>query len=508
MDDDKKISSENQLEPSSEQPRPIFETTPLPEVHEQEVESQNQALQDLKAEEISPEVESPEQVVPPQEPPANDGGNKKRLFLLGGASLAFLIIFILIIRFIFGLFSGASKKEVKLSYWGLWEEKAVLDPLIQQYQARNKHVKIDYQKMSVQDYREKLVARSKNGQGPDIFRFHNTWIPEIKEVVTSLPASIMDNNEFERTFYPVHKKDLKIGDHYYGIPLTVDGLILIYNESLFKKAGISSPPTTWEELIDYATKLSVKDKDGKIITSGIALGVTSNIEHFSDIFGLFLIQNGGDIKKLDQIEAAQALEAYRKFAEPPNNVWDESMPNSVSAFIQEKVAMIIAPSWEILAIKNANPELSLKAASIPVIPGFANKPVSLASYWVEGVSKLSKSERQIEAWKFLKFLSEKENLTKLYEIESKTRLFGEPYSRKDLAVTLSQNEYAGVVIKQADSLVSQPLISRTYDNGLNDEIIKYIENAINATAQGVSYEEAMRTASEGVNQVLTRFGVQ
>jgi multiple sugar transport system substrate-binding protein len=180
------------------------------------------------------------------------------------------------------------------------------------------------------------------------------------------------------------------------------------------------------------------------------------------------------------------------------------MPNSITAFIQEKVAMIIAPSWEILAIKQANQEIKLKVVPVPYVPG--TNPVSLASYWVEGVSK--KSKNQEESWKFLRFLVEKENLTKLYEAESKVRLFGEPYSRVDLGGLIIQNEYIGAVIKQAqtkDGYVSMPVITKTYDNGLNDSIVTYLENAINATIQGVSYEEAMTTAKQGIDKVVERF---
>jgi len=105
----------------------------------------------------------------------------------------------------------------------------------------------------------------------------------------------------------------------------------------------------------------------------------------------------------------------------------------------------------------------------------------------------------------LRFLVEKENLTKFYELASRSRLFGEPYSRVDLASFLVQNDYLGAVIKQTDYFVSVPATSRTFDNGLNDEIIKYIENAINSTIEGVSYREALKTAKQGVDQVLEKY---
>ncbi|MFN4212936.1 MAG: ABC transporter substrate-binding protein [Microgenomates group bacterium] len=484
MDDNKKIEGENQRQ------NPIFESIPV--------------------EEVSPEVESPfsEEIASSSSPPATDfpppvyEENKQKYFIIAGVVTVFFIFLLVILKLIFG--GKPSAKKVSLTYWGLWEDSQVFEPLIEQYHKNNPHVTVVYQKMDPHNYREKLIARSKNGQGPDIFRFHNTWLPEIKEIAAPLPSNIMSNSEFEKTFYKIHQKDLKIGNYYYGLPLEIDGLVLIYNDSLFKKAGIISPPTTWDELTDTVAKLTVKNKSGQIITAGIAIGTTGNIDHFSDIFGLMLAQNSGEISKLDQPEAAGALESYRKFAEPPNSFWDENMPQSTLAFVQEKVAMIIAPSWQAIVIKTANPDINLKIAPVPTIPGLP--PVSLANYWVEGVSRFSRN--QIEAWKFLRFLVEKDNLTKLYEIQSKLRLFGEPYSRVDLAPLLSQNPYVGPVIKQADYYVSFPLVSRTYDNGLNDEIIKYIEDAINATTQGVSYNEALKTAKQGVDQVFTKFRLE
>lgn len=474
------------------------------------MDDNNENLEKNQLVETPPEVEEVPEEVMTAEPVAESPGdlpppvyreNKTQYLIIGVGAVIFLVIFVLIIKAVFG--GKGAKKQVNLTYWGLWEDKEVVQPLIELYQQKNPNIKISYEKMSPENYREKLVVRSKSGQGPDIFRFHNTWLPEIKEVVAPLPQSIMAKSEFEKTFYPVQQKDLKVDNYYYGLPLEIDGLVLVYNKNLFSKAGIAAAPTTWDDITDMVPKLTVKDRQGQLITSGIALGTSSNIEDFSDIFGLLLVQNGGSITKLNSEEAAGALEIYRKFAEDPQGYWSDAMPNSTTAFIQEKVAMIIVPSWEILTIKAANPDLTIKVLPVPAVPGGSSS--SIANYWVEGVSRFSKN--QIEAWKFLRFLTEKENLTKLYEMETKFRPFGEPYSRVDLASLLIQNDYIGAVIKQANSYVSLPLISRTYDNGLNDEIIKYLENAINSTAQGVSYSEALKTASQGLNQVFTKYSI-
>ena len=53
-----------------------------------------------------------------------------------------------------------------------------------------------------------------------------------------------------------------------------------------------------------------------------------------------------------------------------------------------------------------------------------------------------------------------------------------------------------------------PLASRTFDQGLNDEIVTYLRNAVNSTEEGVSYEEAFKKAGTGVNQVLEKYNIQ
>lgn len=493
--DDKINQPQNQSPNLQSESKPMFETV---------------AIEDSVPEELPSNVQTPnpEQInqegpqIPSDLPPPVYEENKNKYLIIVGAVI-FLIVFLFIL---IKIFSGGKKtvKEIKLTYWGLWEEKEVFSPLIEAYQKQNPNIKINYEMRSPEDYREKLIARGKNGQGPDIFRFHNTWLPEIREVATPIPSSIMSNLEFEQTFYKIHQIDLKVDKYYYGIPLEIDGFVMICNMSLLNQGGVVTPPVTWDEVIDATSKIITVDKLGRPITAGIALGTTANVEHFSDIFGIMLAQNGGNLTKLDTAEAAGALESYRKFAEEPTKYWDETMPNSIAAFIEGKVAMIIAPSWQVLTIKTSNPDLKIKVVPVPYVP--AGKPISLASYWVEGVSRFS--QNQEEAWKFLKFLVEKENLTKLFENQSKIRLFGEPYSRIDLGNLLLQNEYLSPVIKQADAYISLPLSSRTYDNGINDEIIKYIENGINSTSQGVSYQEALKIIKQGVDQVYSKFQIQ
>lgn len=166
----------------------------------------NDTPQPLKVEEVAPGVESPEQIqgtTPPQYPtdiPVYEENHNKLIMIVGA-----IVVFLLVFGGIFWFFlkdrfisnPPPTEEQITLTYWGLWDEKAVYDAVINDYQKQHKNVVIQYEKLSPQQFRERLIARSKTGKGPDIFRFHNTWVPELKDVLTPLPSEIMSNEDFE-----------------------------------------------------------------------------------------------------------------------------------------------------------------------------------------------------------------------------------------------------------------------------------------------------------------------
>lgn len=421
--------------------------------------------------------------------------------------LMILVFFILItgtvfgLKFILGIFAG--NKEVTLTYWGLWENEAIIAGAIADFQAKNPKIKVQYLKQSPRQYRERLTAAINRGEGPDVFRFHNTWLPMIKDDLYPAPETIITAAEFGSSFYPVVVNDLVVDSTIYGLPLMIDGLGLYYNEDLFAAAGVSGPPSSWEELLALVPKIARPDGNG-FSTAAIALGTANNVEHFSDILATMMLQNGADLTQPAAREAEEALIFYRKFAtvSDPVYTWNQTMDNSIYAFASGRVAMIMAPSWRVFDIKQINPNLRFKIAPIPQLPGSST---TWASYWVEGVS--AKSKNKEAAWQFVKFLTSREEAVKLYSETSKTRLFGEPYARLDLADTLKDDPYVGAYLKQAPSAKSFPLASRTADNGLNDKLIKYLEDAVNSLDQGTAPAAALQTAAAGFNQVLSTYGV-
>ncbi|MBI3379489.1 extracellular solute-binding protein [Candidatus Gottesmanbacteria bacterium] len=464
-------------------------------------------------------------------PPYTEDNKKKKLIFFAIAGVIILIIFL-----VFSLLVKSkpqTPQTITLDYWGLWEDKNILQSIIDEYKKNHSNININYIKQDPKLYRERLAKAIDKGEGPDLFRFHNTWVPMMKSYLSIMPSNIYSADDFKKIFFPVATDDLKQNGNIYGIPLMIDGLLLFYNEDILKANNIAVPKT-WDEIqkIVVPGKLTVVE-NGKIVTAGIALGTAENIEHFSDILGLMFLQNGTKLEKslfscatsstaniLDSTNSTsnsssttcgtETLAYYHKFAELPNNSWDETLENSIVAFAGGKVAIILAPSWEAFTIKelSKNSNLNFKTAKVPQLPCDKQPCVTVnwATYWVEGVS--NKSKYQKESWEFLKYLSDANTMRKLYEKQSAARsLFGEPYSRVDLAKSLSDHPYLGPLIAEAPTMKSFFLASRTNDgdNGLDTKLIDYLKNAVNSLSKGVSSETALKTADEGFKQIYTRW---
>ncbi len=448
----------------------------------------------------------------PPTPPLQEQGSlpPRSSFPLGTIIKVVIGIFVvLFLAFIvFGLIlprlQKKSNEKAEITYWGLWEDSNIMQVAIADFKKQYPNITVNYVKQDIKQYREKLTTRIQNNTGPDVFLFHNTWLPMFSNVLLPIPNNIISKQDFNSSFYPVTQKDLVKNGAIYGIPTEIDTLSLYINAAIFQAAG-AEVPETWEDFIRVARSLTVVDESGKIKTAGAALGTFDNINHAPDIISLLFAQNGADIKKLSSsgTSTADALTFYTSFSTGNQKIWDDTLDQSMLSFAKGNLAMYFGYSWDYFTIKAVSPDLSFQIHPVPHLP---KRNTTVASYWAAGVS--SKSKHQKEALLFAAFLSKKETAEKLFAEESKTRLFGEPYARSDLSEKLKDNAIVYPFVSQAKDATSSFFSGDTYDNGLNSQMNKYLGDAIRSinSNSSSSPETAVSTLSQGVSQVLKQYG--
>lgn len=396
----------------------------------------------------------------------------------------------------------SSGSTVTIEYWGLWEPESVMSGLIEEFEEANPGIKVNYTQQSVTDYRQRLQSALASGSGPDIFRIHNTWLPMFINDLSSVPDDLVNSLALRTDYYPVVTSTLSSGGDFYALPLMIDTLALFYNQDIFDQYGLE-PPQDWDEFRQIASQLTIRDDNGVISRAGAAMGTASNVDHWSDILGLMMIQNGADIAGPYQDDALQALEFFMVFSKT-DLVWDETLPESTRAFAGGKLALYFGPSWRIINIRQLNPELNFGIVAVPQLPD--KTPVSWATFWAEGVSNRSTSQEQEASWQFLEFLSQDESLERLYKAGSQVHYIGQLYPKISLASKLTTDPLLAPFIEQADYAQSWYLSSRTADNGINDGIIQYFADAVNRSLLNAD-PDLETTVTQGVNSILTKYGV-
>ena len=175
------------------------------------------------------------------------------------------------------------------------------------YESENPGVTIKLARDNDSSYYDKLVTQITAGQGPDIVRLEppkvsqyitSGWLAPLDDVVTDANKSDFFANTIEAA-----SKD----GHVYAVPQDVSTLALFYRTDMFESAGLSGPPSTWEELVADAKALT---KDGNY---GIGLfGGWGAYEFYPWLWqsGAEVLNDDGTEVVFDSADAVRALQLW------------------------------------------------------------------------------------------------------------------------------------------------------------------------------------------------------
>jgi ABC-type glycerol-3-phosphate transport system substrate-binding protein len=402
----------------------------------------------------------------------------KKMVLIAGLAFAVLVLVLIIINFV-GRSVGSLQKGGEIVWWGIKEEDDAVNSLIADFEAKNPGVKVKYQRQSEKDYAERLFNSLKKGAGPDIFEIHTSWIPDFNPFISTLPKSIMSEEEYRSTFLPAVYRSLRTEKGIVGIPLYYDAITLFVNIDIFNNAQ-KSFPKTWNDIIFLSDPqkggLTLRDND-ELIQSAIALGTTSNVDHWQEILALVMIQNGINPAS-PNIESTNDTFLYLKnFVK--SGVWNDRMPPSTIAFARGNLAMYFGTISRAPEILVTNPSIRFRTVPFPQVPNNAptDPQYSYSSYYFQTVNK--KSLNEDTAWKFLKFLSEKESIKKLNSFRKISKAFEFPSPRIDMIADLEKDIVMGSVLTQATEGWSWYLADQAHDGagGINTNIASLYKEA-------------------------------
>lgn len=315
--------------------------------------------------------------------------------------IAVFAVLALVGLYVFSNFAGFGSSGPQIgtvTIWGTFPQKSMDDALNLLKQGSKDYNGVSYKQMPAGTFDTDLADALASGTGPDLVIIDQEQLLTEQPKLTEIPFSSIPERTFLDTYVAIDEEYLtQTGT--YGIPLTVDPLVLYYNRSILSAAGVATPPTTWEMVTGLAPTITKQSGSQAISVSTIPFGGYANVTNARAILSLLLLQAGSPITALgvngihavmsdtSQVSgttgnapAAAAVNFYTQFADPGRTVysWNPSLPNSRSAFLAGDLAFYPGFASEAQGLRDANPNLNFDLAPIPQPSGTGRMTYGLA----------------------------------------------------------------------------------------------------------------------------------
>jgi multiple sugar transport system substrate-binding protein len=266
---------------------------------------------------------------------------------------------------LFGCSSGGGNDKIKLSFLRLGNdeaEKTFWLSVIDAYEADHPDVVISYDDAAIgSDMDTKLTNLFSANSGPDIIGHGILSIASRAEAGQYIPLTDYYNSWSGKD--DLMDQLVSLGtykDEVYGLAYMPAPYVFAYRTDLFEQAGISAPPTTWEELEEYARLLTVKE-NGTITRAGFAFPTSGgNLVEYD----VFAYGNGGGFVGDDgapTLNTPENLEALEFLAGIVNDVSIPYNSHDTNPFMTGNAAMTLIDNVKLLSMLS-NPDYAGKVA--------------------------------------------------------------------------------------------------------------------------------------------------
>lgn len=198
-------------------------------------------------------------------------------------------------------------------------------------------------------------------------------------------------------FYPGPLNSCKANGKYYGIPFGCNDLGFYYNKDMFSAAGISSAPTTWDEMTSDCAILS---KNGVF---GMAISAIGNDEG-SFQFMPWLISTGANYNNINSTGGIKSLQLVQDlvnkgYMSTESINWTQA--DAEKQFATGKAAMMVNGPWNIASVQTDAPKLNFGIVEVP-------KDQQYASVIGGENMGIIKGHNEAAGWQFVQFTANNE----------------------------------------------------------------------------------------------------
>ena len=285
------------------------------------------------------------------------------------------------------------------------EESRLLEQVLQDFEAKFPDIRVVWEPVT-QQYAEKLQTDLAAGTAADVFYVDSLLAPDLaaRGVLLPLDEPMTESGVRAEDFYAGLIEAFQWDGRTYGLPKDWSSLAMVYDPQAFDGAGISTPPTTWNELRSVAQMLLDATGQPPII-------LPPDFARFI----VFLYQGGGTVigadgsVAIDSPQTQQALDYYYGLyadglAATPADVGAQ-WPGD--AFAKDLGVIVFEGNWMFPFLAASAPDKQFLIAELPAGPAGKVTMGFTVSYSINAKTTVAEP-----AWELVNYLTGPEGMAK------------------------------------------------------------------------------------------------
>lgn len=199
---------------------------------------------------------------------------KKFLFII---SLILILLFTSSCQSQSNIDSNSQNKITTITFWhGINppENRIIFEEFVTKFNQNNPQIKVEPLYIGQPDEQiPKIIASIVGKQTPDLLWYAPQLTGKLVELQAIKPLDEwLNNSPLKDEIDPANLSRMVLDKKIYSIPFAANNTAVFYRPSLFKKAGITTLPTTWNEFKEVAKKLTIdSNNDGINEQTGLLL---------------------------------------------------------------------------------------------------------------------------------------------------------------------------------------------------------------------------------------------
>ncbi len=136
---------------------------------------------------------------------------------------------------------------------------AEIDQIARDFEAQNPDIKVSMEYVGYDSVHDKITTgMAAKPPAYDAAMIDVIWPDEFIKAGYLLDVTNRVTSQMKSDMFPASWNGVTRNGKVYGMPWLMDVKYFMYNKDMLQKAGITNPPTTWEELVDQAKIIKQK----------------------------------------------------------------------------------------------------------------------------------------------------------------------------------------------------------------------------------------------------------